>query len=70
MSDSFAPVIIIEGFLGLGVVLWLYFSHQREMKRIRADKAKKAQAGALGSSPAKSEAGGSDRDPKSSQQDV
>jgi archaellum component FlaF (FlaF/FlaG flagellin family) len=35
MSDSFAPVILIEGFLGLGVVLWLYVSHQREMKQIR-----------------------------------
>ena len=64
MSDSFAPVIIIEGFLGLGVVLWLYFSHQREMKRIRADKAKKAQADAPGSSAAQSVAVGSNRDPK------
>jgi hypothetical protein len=35
MSDSFAPVILIEGFLGLGVVLWLYVSHQREMRQIR-----------------------------------
>ncbi|MFM1787674.1 MAG: hypothetical protein RLZZ166_141 [Pseudomonadota bacterium] len=70
MSDSFAPVIIIEGFLGLGVVLWLYFSHQREMKRIRADKAKKAQAGTLGSSPAQSGAAGSNRDPKPPEQDV
>jgi len=70
MSDSFAPVIIIEGFLGLGVVLWLYFSHQREMKRIRADKAKKAQAGTLGSSPAQSGAAGSNHDPKPPQQDV
>jgi hypothetical protein len=70
MSDSFAPVIIIEGFLGLGVVLWLYFSHQREMKRIRADKAKKAQAGTLGSSPAQSGAAGSNHDPKPPKQDV
>jgi hypothetical protein len=38
MSDSFAPVIVIEGLLGLGVVLWLYVSHQREMKRIRKEK--------------------------------
>ncbi len=44
MSDSFAPVILIEGFLGLGVVLWLYVSHQREMKRIRQEKAAKAMA--------------------------
>jgi hypothetical protein len=52
------------------VVLWLYFSHQREMKRIRADKAKKAQAEGLENNAAKSEAAGSNRDPKSSQQDV
>jgi hypothetical protein len=70
MSDSFAPVIIIEGFLGLGVVLWLYFSHQREMKRIRPDKAKKAQAEGLASNTALSGAAGSNRDPKPPQQDV
>lgn len=70
MSDSFAPVIIIEGFLGLGVVLWLYFSHQREMKRIREDKARKARAEGLASNTALSGPAGSNRDPKSSQQDV
>lgn len=70
MSDSFAPVIIIEGFLGLGVVLWLYVSHQREMKRIRADKAKKAQT--VGSDKAASlpEASGSNHEPKPPQQGV
>jgi hypothetical protein len=61
MSDSFAPVIIIEGFLGLGVVLWLYLSHQREMKRIRQDKAEKAKASGL---PAGAVTAGSKGDPK------
>lgn len=39
--DGFAPVIVIEGFLGLGVVLLLYVLHIREMKKIRAEKARK-----------------------------
>nr|UOZ97338.1 hypothetical protein NCPCFENI_01258 [Cupriavidus sp.] len=39
--DGFAPVIVIEGFLGLGVVLLLYGLHIREMKKIRAEKARK-----------------------------
>jgi hypothetical protein len=65
MSDSFAPVIIIEGFLGLGVVLWLYLSHQREMKRIRRDKADKAKAAAQASGlPAGAVTAGSKGDPK------
>lgn len=40
--DGFAPVIVIEGFLGLGVVLLLYWLHMREMKQIRAEKARRA----------------------------
>ena len=40
--DGFAPVIVIEGFLGLGVVLLLYWLHLREMKKIRAEKARRA----------------------------
>jgi len=40
--DGFAPVIVIEGFLGLGVVLLLYWLHLREMKQIRAEKARRA----------------------------
>ena len=65
MSDSFAPVIIIEGFLGLGVVLWLYVSHQREMKRIRQDKAAKAKAESqVGTLPTSPVTVGSNRDPK------
>lgn len=40
--DGFAPVIVIEGFLGLGVVLLLYVLHIREMRKIRAEKARKA----------------------------
>jgi len=39
--DGFAPVIVIEGFLGLGVVLLLYLLHIREMKKIRTEKARK-----------------------------
>jgi hypothetical protein len=39
--DGFTPVIVIEGFLGLGVVLLLYGLHIREMKKIRAEKARK-----------------------------
>ncbi len=70
MSDSFAPVIIIEGFLGLGVVLWLYFSHQREMKRIRADKARKAQAMVNDKAASLPDAAGSNHDPKPPQQGV
>ena len=40
--DGFAPVIVIEGFLGLGVVLLLYWLHLREMKQTRAEKARRA----------------------------
>jgi len=40
--DGFAPVIVIEGFLGLGVVLLLYWLHLREMKQIRAERARRA----------------------------
>lgn len=40
--DGFTPVIVIEGFLGLGVVLLLYWLHIREMKQIRAEKARRA----------------------------
>lgn len=42
--DGFTPVIVIEGFLGLGVVLLLYGLHIREMKKIRAEKARKQAA--------------------------
>ena len=38
--DSYIPVIIIEGFLAFGVVLLLYFLHVREMRQIKAKKAK------------------------------
>jgi flagellar biosynthesis/type III secretory pathway M-ring protein FliF/YscJ len=41
--DGFTPVIVIEGFLGLGVVLLLYWLHMREMKKIRAEKKEKAR---------------------------
>ena len=51
MSDSFAPVIIIEGFLGLGVVLWLYVSHQREMAKSRRERALKASEGSKADPP-------------------
>jgi hypothetical protein len=65
MSDSFAPVIIIEGFLGLGVVLWLYISHQRDMRRIRQEKDQKSEASAkTGGSPSGSVGSGSNGDPK------
>jgi hypothetical protein len=71
MSDSFAPVIIIEGFLGLGVVLWFYVSHQREMKRIRQEKAAKAKAEThVGAAPMASATVGSNRDPKTPPEDV
>ncbi len=71
MSDSFTPVIIIEGFLGLGVVLWLYMSHQREMKRIRQDKADKAKAAAQSSGlPAGAAVAGSKGDPKTPSEGV
>jgi hypothetical protein len=40
--DGFTPVIVIEGFLGLGVVLLLYVMHIREMRKIRAEKVRKA----------------------------
>lgn len=38
--DSYTPVIIIEGFLAFGVVLLLYYLHVREMRQIKAKKAK------------------------------
>lgn len=41
--DGFTPVIVIEGFLGLGVVLLLYGLHMREMKKIRAEKQEKEE---------------------------
>ncbi len=37
--DGFTPIIIIEGFLGFGVVLLLYWMHRREMKAIAKRKA-------------------------------
>jgi hypothetical protein len=41
--DGFAPVIIIEGFLVLGVVVLLYVLHLREMKKIKAKKIQEAR---------------------------
>jgi hypothetical protein len=38
--DSYTPVIIIEGLLVFGVVLLLYYLHAREMRQIKAKKAK------------------------------
>ncbi|MFM1927978.1 MAG: hypothetical protein RIR28_561 [Pseudomonadota bacterium] len=40
--DGFTPIIIIEGFLGFGVVLLLYWMHRREMKAIAKRKAEAA----------------------------
>ena len=40
--EGFTPVIIIEGFLGLGVVVLLYVLHLREMKKIRAERARRS----------------------------
>ena len=37
--DGFTPIIIIEGFLGFGVVLLLYWMHRWEMKAIAKRKA-------------------------------
>jgi hypothetical protein len=50
--DGFAPVIVIEGFLGLGVVLLLYWLHMREMKQIRAEKARRAAQEPASDNPA------------------
>jgi hypothetical protein len=38
--DSYTPVIVIEGFLAFGVVLLLYYLHVREMRQIKAKKAR------------------------------
>lgn len=37
--DGFTPIIVIEGFLGFGVVFLIYWMHRREMKALAKQKA-------------------------------
>ena len=37
--DGFTPIIVIEGFLGFGVVFLIYWMHRREMKSLAKQKA-------------------------------
>lgn len=36
--DGFGPIIVIEGFLGFGVVFLIYWMHRREMKALAKQK--------------------------------